>query len=117
MHFEEIIEPNERRRHERRVLRGPSQLQFGSQPAMNTRTMDVSVSGLGLVAPVNPPAHTTCTVKFVVPIETNRNVTITAAATVTHSIYSRAEDGFKVGLMFTGMSAETTAVLQRYVKR
>jgi len=117
MEIEEIVEPHERRQHERRVLRGPSQLQFGSQPFMNTRTMDVSISGLGLVAPVNPPARTTCTVKFVVPIDVDRNVTITASAIVTHSIFTRAEDGFKVGLMFTGMSAETIAVLQRYVKR
>jgi len=116
MEIEEIIEPHERRQHERRVLRGPSQIQFGNQPFMNTRTMDVSISGLGIVAPVNPPARTTCTVKFMVPITSDRHVTITASAVVTHSIFTRAEDGFKVGLMFTGMAAETTAVLQRYVK-
>ena len=50
----EEIEPNERRQHERRVLRGLSQLQFGKNPAMETRTMDVSISGLGIIAPVNP---------------------------------------------------------------
>ena len=116
MEIEEIIEPHERRQHERRVLRGPSQIQFDNQPFMSTRTMDVSVSGLGIVAPVNPPPRTTCTVKFVVPIDTDRQVTITATAVVTHSIFTRSEDGFKVGLMFTGMAAETTAVLQRYVK-
>ena len=54
----EEIEPNERRQHERRVLRGMSQLQFGKHPAMETRTMDVSISGLGIIAPVNPPART-----------------------------------------------------------
>ena len=111
------IEPNERRQHERRVLRGMSQLQFGKNSAMETRTMDVSISGLGLIAPVNPPARTQCTIRFVVPIDADRNVTITAPAVVTHCVYTHAEDGFKVGLMFVNMPAETTAVLQRFIKR
>ena len=113
----EEIEPNERRQHERRVLRGLSQLQFGKNPAMETRTMDISISGLGIIAPVNPPARTQCTIRFVVPIDVDRNVTITAAAVVTHSVYSRADDGFKVGLMFVNMPAESTAVLGRFIKR
>lgn len=113
----EEIEPNERRQHERRVLRGVSQLQFGKNPAMETRTMDVSISGLGIIAPVNPPSRTQCTIRFVVPLEVDRHVTITAAAVVTHSVYTRADDGFKVGLMFANMPAETTAVLARFIKR
>ena len=113
----EEIEPNERRQHERRVLRGMSQLQFGKHPAMETRTMDVSISGLGIIAPVNPPSRTQCTIRFVVPIDADRNVTITASAIVTHSVYTRADDGFKVGLMFVNMPAESTAVLGRFIKR
>ena len=97
----EEIEPNERRQHERRVLRGLSQLQFGKNPAMETRTMDVSISGLGIIAPVNPPSRTQCTIRVVVPID----------------VYTRADDGFKVGLMFVNMPAESTAVLGRFIKR
>jgi c-di-GMP-binding flagellar brake protein YcgR len=116
MDIELIIQPHERRQHQRRVLRGPSQIQFENQPFMKTRTMDVSISGLGIVAPVNPPGKTTCTIRFLVPVDTDRQVTVTTSAVVTHSVFSGAEDGFKVGLMFTGLSAETTAILQRYVK-
>jgi hypothetical protein len=53
----------------------------------------------------------------VVPIDVDRNVTITASAIVTHSVYTRADDGFKVGLMFVNMPAESTAVLGRFIKR
>jgi hypothetical protein len=92
-------------------------MQFGKNPAMETRTMDVSISGLGIIAPVNPPSRTQCTIRFVVPIDVDRNVTITASAIVTHSVYTRADDGFKVGLMFVNMPAESTAVLGRFIKR
>lgn len=112
-----MVPMHERRQHERRVLRTPAKLQFGNQPAMDARTLDVSVSGLGLVAPVNPPQGTPCSVKFAVPTQADRFVTLSAQAVVTYSVYVRNEDGFKLGLMFSDLPFEAGAVILRYVKR
>ncbi len=113
----EEVRPDERRRHTRRSLRGASHLQFASHPAVETRTVDVSASGLGIIAPVNPPTGMACNIRFLLPIEPGRNVTISATALVTHSVFTQAESGFKVGLMFTDLSPQTLGLLMRYVNR
>lgn len=113
----EEVQADERRRHTRRSLRGASHLQFASHPAMETRTVDVSASGLGIIAPINPPPGMACNIQFLLPIEPGRNLSLSATALVTHSVFTQAENGFKVGLMFTDLSTQTVALLTRYVNR
>ena len=113
----EEVRPDERRQHPRRSLRGASRLQVAKHPVVETRTVDVSASGLGIIAPINPPTGMACNIRFLLPIHPERNVTISTTALVTHSVFTQAESGFKVGLMFTDLSPQTLGLLVRDVNR
>lgn len=111
-----VADYSDRRGEERRLYRaGALWAPVGLAP-LQARTLDLSVSGLGLVSPVNPPVGTRCQVRFVVPTRDHGPMTIDAMAKVARSIFSSAEDGFRVGLMFEPLPEEATRAIQRFVR-
>jgi hypothetical protein len=91
-------------------------LKFSGQSPIDVKAMDVSCSGLGIVAQVNPPPLTSCNVTFVLPFHPNRPATVSAVAVVMHSIYSQENEGFKVGLLFHNLEVNTVNLLLNYVR-
>ena len=105
----------ERRREDRRPLRGPAQLLLPSRELLHARTVDLSLGGIGLVAPSNLPANAICEVKFRAPMVDNRIEMLIARGRVAYSILSGKENGFMVGLQFTDIPAGTQAIIKRYL--
>jgi hypothetical protein len=107
---------HDKRKDSRRRLSGYPQLEFSGQSPIDVKAMDVSCSGLGIVAQFNPPPLTSCNVTFVLPFNPNRPATVSAVAVVMHSIYSQENEGFKVGLLFHNLEVNTVNLLLNYVR-
>lgn len=107
---------SDRRGDERRLYRGGALWAPIGLAPLQARTLDLSVSGLGLVSPVNPPVGTRCQVRFSVPTREHGPMSIDAFAVVARSIFSSADDGFRVGLMFENLAADAKREVQRFVR-
>lgn len=107
----------DRREHERRVLRSTATILVAGAPPLAVRTLDISASGLGIVAPVNPPVRLNCTVRVTLPLRPKGSVVHESKAVVVHSIFSNVEDGFKVGLRFVDISPEFAMAVIQYMSR
>jgi c-di-GMP-binding flagellar brake protein YcgR len=105
----------ERRQYERKHLRTSGQLFVAGRPPMEVRTIDLSLGGLALAAPMDVPAKTLCVVRVVLPLKPKGNVLLEARARVVHSVLSSAQAGFSIGLQFTDVSAATAAALNQFL--
>jgi len=104
-----------RRLAERKLLRGKAVLQVPGRPAMDVRTLDISTSGMAVVAPDNLPPSATCTIQFVLPLKRGRQ-TVQLNARIVHSVFSNAEGGVKVGMQFLNVPASTTAMVTQFIE-
>ena len=100
----------ERRTSERHARRIAAYLIFPGHPPFPVRTVDLSTLGASVIAPVNLPAHLACAIQFDVPTETTRTE---VRATVTQSVYSGGDDGFRVGFRFSSMTTELTNSIRK----
>jgi c-di-GMP-binding flagellar brake protein YcgR len=107
----------ERRQHERKVLRGSAQLQIAGRPMLAVRMLDLSAGGVGIVSPINLPVKTGCTLRFPLHLQSRGTTTVVEIpSAVTNSIFSGAEDGFKLGLMFKGISVEAAELITQFLR-
>lgn len=104
-----------RRQSERKSLRSKALLQFSGRSGLEVRTLDVSASGMAIVAPSNLPSAAVCIVQLVLPLKKGR-FPLQVNARVVHSIFSGTESGFKVGLQFLGPSPNMAAALAQYIE-
>ena len=100
----------ERRTTERYARRITAYLLFPGHPPFAVRTADLSTLGVSVIAPVNLPAHPACAIQFDVSTE---SIGTEVRATVTHSVYSGSDDGFRVGFRFSSMTPELTNNIQK----
>ncbi|WP_205833014.1 PilZ domain-containing protein [Azohydromonas caseinilytica] len=105
----------ERRRTERKVLRGSAQLLLPSGNLVETRLVDISQGGLGLVAPVNLPVGTVCEVKFRSALFGNGTEALVVRGRIARSILSGKEGGFMIGLEFSNLAPALRDKIKRYV--
>ena len=105
----------ERRQEDRKVFRGPAQLLLPTREVQSVRTLDISLGGIGLVAPSNLPRDAVCEVKFRPPLLADRVETLMARGRVAYSILSGKENGFLVGLQFTDIAPGVLALIRRFV--
>lgn len=105
----------ERRKTERKVLRGPAQLLLPSRDLIETRLIDISLGGIGLLAPVNLLADTACDVKFRAALCGTAAEVFLARGRVARCILSGKEGGFLVGLEFTDLPSTVRDKIKRYV--
>lgn len=98
-------------------MRSPAFLAIPGFQSVSVRTLDVSISGLAIVASINVSPSLLCAVRFVLPegLNTGKH-TIATAATVTHSVFASSENGFKIGLAFRNMPEELMMKIDRFVK-
>lgn len=107
----------ERRVEDRKVFRGPGQLLLPTREVLSVRTLDLSLGGIGLVAPSNLPRDAMCEVKFRSPIVSDRLETLLARGRVAYSVLSGKENGFLVGLQFVDVAPGVLALLRRFLHR
>lgn len=105
---------DDRRQEARKPLRTPATVRAGGK-AFQVRTLDVSVSGVAIVAAVNPPVGMPLEVEFLVPGRSG--VTrICLRGQVMHSVLCGAENGFRVGVGFNAPDEASRRAIEAYVR-
>jgi c-di-GMP-binding flagellar brake protein YcgR len=106
----------DRRQHERKLFRCAAHLLVPGRQPLAVRASDLSLGGIGIVAPVNLPLTTGCVVRFVMPLTPRNGTSFEVQVRVIYSIYSAGEDGFKIGLQFDSVSPELASAISRFMK-
>jgi hypothetical protein len=81
----------------------------------DVRTTDISVEGLGIVAAANPRNGTTFRIQVTLPMRPTGTTTFETTAKVVQSILAGEEDGFRIGLKFSGLTPEIEAAIRKYM--
>lgn len=111
---------SERRQFERRVLHVPAQLHLnagGNTTArpMSVRTVDISLGGMAVVAPVNLREGVLLEIHFTMVLRRQPSVDLKLKVEVMHSILARDVDGFKVGLRFVALDDWASQAIHHFV--
>ncbi|NUZ05389.1 PilZ domain-containing protein [Piscinibacter koreensis] len=106
---------SERRKQERRTLRANAALRLSGATPVVVRTLDLSVGGMGVVAAINPPAGSRCTIGIASPAQPRGAIAVEIDAVVVHSIFSSRESGFKIGLQFGDLTQSAADAINRYL--
>ncbi len=105
----------ERREHTRRPLRTTTTLLLPGNQVFDVRALDISLGGMGIVAPVSPKSGTRFRIRTTLNLPDVGAVPFEANVEVTHSIYGAHEGGFKVGLRFVSVEPHLEQALARFV--
>lgn len=89
---------------------------LAGQQRFAVRTLDVGPGGLGIVAAANPKPGTGFEVEFVLPGKSRSPVPVKTSVRVIHSVFSSAEDGFKIGLSFVRLPPEVAQAISAFMK-
>ena len=80
------------------------------------RTIDISLTGLAVVAGMNPLAGTVLEIELALPVRPKSLVPIKSSARVVYAVFSASEGGFKIGLVFTQLSAQQAQAILIFVQ-
>ena len=105
----------DRRRHPRKYISGVGHLLAAGLPPMEVHTQDISVGGVGVIAPRSLPYEALCKVRFALPRESYGMEFVIAPARVAHCVLSGREYGFVLGLEFHNLPEDVAAVINRYM--
>ena len=105
---------DERRQDPRKTLRTLATVRVGRQ-AFQVRTLDISASGVAIVAAVNPPAGMQLELEFLVPGRKGV-VPVRVRGQVMHSVLCGAENGFRVGVAFRELDAAGRRAIEAYLR-
>lgn len=106
----------DRRDSGRRTLRTTAQVALNNAKSISVRTLDISPSGMSILATASPPVGTVFRIKFGLPKKPTGVLAIDVTARVVHTILDGREDGFKVGLQFIDPDEGVKAALQGFCK-
>lgn len=106
----------ERRQHARVVLRSTAYLLLSGHSPIEVRTFDIGIGGIGIVAPANPPANLSCTIRVTIPVKPQGSTSFEVQAKVVNSVLSGSEDGFRVGLQFINLSSTAESAILRLLQ-
>jgi c-di-GMP-binding flagellar brake protein YcgR len=106
----------ERRIQMRRPLRTRVVITMADAPPVEGRSIDISASGMGLVADVNIRAASTCQLAFVIRFKDGSTYTADVSARIAYCVLGNDMNGFKIGAQFSGVSERASAAFQRYLK-
>jgi len=107
---------DERRNHERRILKVQAELLITGRPPLAVRTMDISEGGISVLCPTNLPARTECTVRMSLPVPPTGRKLIELRAVVRYSILSSSGGGFQLGMSVPVTDQATSAAIKVYIK-
>ena len=100
---------------ERKLWRTRAGLTLEGSGQIEVRTFDISKSGLGFIAPVNPVVRSLCVVHIRIPSPGSAGITRSISAVVVHSIFNGSEDGFRIGAQFRDLDRETILALGLFI--
>lgn len=103
------------RQYVRKIVRRTAHLQLPDHTVIKVRTTDISKGGIGVIAGLNLSFGTVCTVRLTLPIHPQDKTALNIQAKVTHSVFSQAEKGFKVGFQFIDLPPSSKAAISRFV--
>ena len=109
-----ISSVGDRRQQGRRTLRGTAYLLLPGREPLGVRMLDISIAGLSIAAAANAPPNASCGIRFSVP-SGGESVQIETQVTVNHSVFSRTEDGFRIGLQFKRLTDAQTSAIKKFV--
>jgi c-di-GMP-binding flagellar brake protein YcgR len=106
----------ERRVQMRKPLRTRVVLTMADAPPVVARCIDISASGMGLVADVSLRGASTCQLAFVIRFNDGSTYTAEVSARIAYCVLGNDMKGFKIGAQFSGLSERASAAVQRYLK-
>ena len=104
----------DRRADPRKALRANAAFVLDGR-TLEVRTLDISTSGMGVAASINPRIGQTLSILVAPPEAPRGPAGIAMQVTVVHSILTRSEGEFKVGLRFGALSREALDLVKRYM--
>lgn len=104
---------SDRKPQSRRPLRGTAHLLISGRPPLPVKILDAGVSGVSIVAALNAPVDAECGIRFALPTGLQL-LTIETKVVVQQSVFSRIDDGFRVGLRFKGLSLDQASALRSF---
>jgi c-di-GMP-binding flagellar brake protein YcgR len=107
---------DDRRQHVRRALRTTATVVLAENQSFDVRMVDIAQGGIGIVAAANPKSGTTFVIRWKMPVKSGGVLPVQAKVRVTHSVLARDTDGFKIGLQFVQLDAQTAAHVFEFVK-
>ena len=105
----------ERRVDERRTFRTHATVLAGGQE-FQVRTLDLSRSGMSIVAAINPQPNLRFKLRVRFDRQPQGSVTVETEVQVMHSVFSRQESGFRIGLRFLNISTELATAIANFIK-
>lgn len=105
----------ERRQHVRKPLHGLAYVMLAGHPPIAVRTLEIGPGGIAIVAAANPPPKMNARLRLNLPTRSRGLVTVELAVTVLHSVLSRRENGFKVGLQFVDVPAPAQQAITAFL--
>jgi c-di-GMP-binding flagellar brake protein YcgR len=106
--------PFDRRQHERRPFRSMADLLLRNFPLLKVRTIDISSGGLSISSPTDIAPGSGGHIRVNIPT-LRTSVSYNTQAEVMNSIYTRADDGFKVGLKFVNLPAPMATAVKSFL--
>ncbi|NML15796.1 PilZ domain-containing protein [Azohydromonas caseinilytica] len=105
----------DRRQVDRKAFRSLGLLRLPSRQVLEVRTVDISVGGMGVVAPWNLQRDLCCDIRLRAPVMSAGMDFLVLRCRVAHSILSGKADGFMIGLEFLDPPAAVLDVVRQYV--
>lgn len=104
----------ERRAAYRKLVRLTAVLELEGAAPLAVRTVEVSEEGVALSSPLNIRPGRRCVVRVAVPTRP-RQPMLVAQGTVTHSVLSQRDGGFRVGVQFQALPRAVQERLQSFM--
>jgi c-di-GMP-binding flagellar brake protein YcgR len=105
----------DRRRFPRKFLSGTAHLLLPDRAPVEVHALDISVGGMGIVAPTNLTYEFRCEIRFTLAREPFGIDVVTAPVQVVHCVLSGREHGFLIGLQFFNLPDNVAAVIGRFM--
>jgi len=104
----------QRRKQQRRSVRGQASLQFPGS-SIEVRLLDISSHGIGMVAPLPLPIGVRCGLHFALPRDAERT-SLDVEATAVSCVLSAADGGFRLGMQFVlPLPSIARTEIERYI--
>lgn len=105
----------ERRIAARRPLRSSVIVGIAGAPLIHGRSIDISASGLGLIAPVDVRASVRCRIAFSLMLKNKTMRQMDLTGVVVYSALSSKYGAFQVGIQFVDLLPESSFIISQYV--
>ncbi len=79
------------------------------------RTLEISATGMAIVASANPKPGSVLRVSFAIPAPGGAQVLFDSKACVVQSVFSNTESGFRVGLSFVELPVGSATAAMEYL--